>query len=257
MKKINRKFLKNLKYKKIEARRSDELAFEIIKRYYNRFGLKHLYKRHNNKILEIIRKSKTPKEKLLDIGCGFGDFLLDARQEVDYVYGVDLGKENITLAKENTAGYKNIKLILADGEHLPFENNFFDYIIMKGIVHHLGNPGRVFKEAKRVLKKEGLLIIFEGNPTSLYRKIILAVADLLRIKHETSLFPHLSPDEIKKLLIEEKFTVSVKKCQGFFAPIGLVGFGNRFIWDIFGWFEDFFEKKLPLFGWYALIICKK
>ncbi len=256
-KKIKREFLNDLEYKKIEANRSDLLASKIIRRYRNSYSLRRLYEKYNNKILNVIKKNRNNKEKLLDLGCGFGDFILDASKEVDFICGVDLGKKNIILAKNNTGNIKNVRLIRADGERLPIRNDCFDYVVMKGFIHHLGNPNMVFNEVKRVLKKGGMLIIFEGDVTSFYRKVILGLADLIRIEHESSLFSHLDYESIKSLLIKSQFTVHIEKISGLFVPLGLSGFGNKFIWKIFESLEMFLENRFPLFGWYVLITARK
>ena len=125
---------------------------------------------------------------------------------------------------------------------------------MKGVIHHLGNPNKAFKEAKRVLVSGGTLIIFEGIPSSKYRKIVLKIADLLKVKHESSLFPHLSGSEISTMLVEAGFSMRHEGgISGFFTPLGLSGFGGEALWRKLNYIEDMFQDKFPLFMWHNFI----
>jgi len=254
--KLERTSLKNNDYKKVEEEGSEALGEKVLRRYESGLGVKYLFLRQNKKIFDFILSANQTdlySKKLLEIGCGFGDFLFECRGKIGSVYGVDLVFKQIQTAKERLSG--NSYVLLADGENLPFQDNIFDFILMKGLVHHLGKPHKVFKEAKRTLVNNGKLIIFEGNPTSRYRKIVLKIADLLKIGHESSLFKHLSSEEMIEILSDSGFSVEHKKgVSGFFAPLGLSGIGNAFLWERLNFIEDFLQDKLPLFMWYNLIV---
>ncbi len=70
-------------------------------------------------------------DKLLDYGCGFGRFYPFFREISNY-YGIDLSsamiQESIRLYPENAEQF-----VVAEGEDLPFEDNFFDKIICYGV----------------------------------------------------------------------------------------------------------------------------
>jgi SAM-dependent methyltransferase len=48
---------------------------------------------------------------------------------------------------------KNQKFLQADGEHLPFKDNEFDYVICNQVLEHVDNPGQFLEEQSRVAKK--------------------------------------------------------------------------------------------------------
>ena len=54
---------------------------------------------------------------------------------------------------------KNINRVNGVGEKLLFENNYFDVIFCSNGIDHYDNPQEVLSEIKRVLKKQGLLVL--------------------------------------------------------------------------------------------------
>ena len=61
-----------------------------------------------------------------------------------------------------------------DAHNMPFKDNTISNIIMIDVLHHLSNPIEFFKEAIRVLEKNGKIIILEPFPSPfsllIYRK---------------------------------------------------------------------------------------
>ncbi len=100
-----------------------------------------------------------PGEKVLDSGCGSGRlFEVLRKKEVDY-YGVDISDKLIQIAKKNHTG---AKFQTFDGLDLPFSDKFFDKVYSVSVLHHIPSQKlrlHYLKEAKRVLKNEGLLIL--------------------------------------------------------------------------------------------------
>jgi len=107
-------------------------------------------------------------EKVLDLGCGNGRFYeLFQKKNVDYI-GVDSSEKLIEIAKKR---YPKGRFQVANALNLPFPNNFFDKVYVIAVFHHI--PSQEFRlqflrEIKRVLKKEGLLILTVWN---LWQKI--------------------------------------------------------------------------------------
>jgi len=104
-----------------------------------------------------------PGEKVLDLGCGNGRFYKVLRdKKVDY-FGIDFSEELIKIAKND---YQKAKFRVTNVLNLPFPNNFFDKVYSISVLHQI--PSREFrlqslKEARRVLKPEGLLILRVWN----------------------------------------------------------------------------------------------
>ncbi len=98
-------------------------------------------------------------DKILDLGCGNGRFLeLFKEIKVDYM-GVDNSEKLIEITNKK---YPGKKFQVADALNLPFPDNYFDKIFSIAVLHHIPSGdfrNQFIKEAKRVLKPGGLLII--------------------------------------------------------------------------------------------------
>jgi len=98
-------------------------------------------------------------ERALDLGCGNGRLFEVLRdKKVDYI-GADFSEKLIEIAKKR---YPEAKFQVTDALNLSFPSNFFDKIYAVSVLQHI--PSKEFqlqflKEAKRVLKPEGLLIL--------------------------------------------------------------------------------------------------
>ena len=92
---------------------------------------------------------------ILDFGCGTGNFTFAlTRLTTAKVYGAEPsdGMREKALAKG---------LDVRKGNHtkLPFEDNFFDFIYMTDVVHHVPDVAAMFAELRRVCKHGGLICI--------------------------------------------------------------------------------------------------
>jgi len=101
---------------------------------------------------------------VLDAACGEGygsDVLSNGAKEV---YGLDISKETIIDASQK---YKKSNLKFMEGSiiNIPFEDNMFDIIISYETIEHVDETSQelFMKEAKRALKKGGILIISTPN----------------------------------------------------------------------------------------------
>jgi len=101
---------------------------------------------------------------VLDLGSGAGfDCFLAAKKVGDSgkIIGVDMAEEMIEKAKANAEkyGYKNVEFRLGDIEKLPIDDNSIDVIISNCVINLAPDKSKVFKEARRVLKKGGRMYI--------------------------------------------------------------------------------------------------
>lgn len=114
-------------------------------------------------------KERNPK-KILDIATGTADFAIEALSlNPDIVTGVDISEGMLKLGEEKIKNKKlenRIKLMLADSEHLPFEDNSFDAITVGFGVRNFENLENGLKEMHRILKENGTVVILEfSKPT--------------------------------------------------------------------------------------------
>jgi len=103
-------------------------------------------------------------ETVLDLGSGTGlDCFLAAKKvgEKGRVIGVDMTPEMIDKARENArkGNYENVEFRLGEIENLPVADNTADIVISNCVINLSPDKRRVFKEAFRVLKPSGRVMI--------------------------------------------------------------------------------------------------
>ena len=101
--------------------------------------------------------------RVLDVGCGTGDFLFRVHQLGWSVTGVDFDGEAIANAK---ARY-GFDLLHSDLAGARFPDNSFDAVTMHHVIEHVPEPTALLSEANRVLKQGGRLVVTTPNVQSL------------------------------------------------------------------------------------------
>ena len=92
---------------------------------------------------------------IIDIGCGFGDFLFAAKSKGKLVVGIDLDIH--TLIALRTFSFD---MVQCDVMHLPFRDNSFDGAFFSHVIEHIpfSNTMTALKEIKRVTKRKLIVI---------------------------------------------------------------------------------------------------
>ena len=144
------------------------------KEYYNSWGI-------NNNTESLSKMKKTTARnwldkvckykksgKLLDVGCAMGYFMETADERGLEPYGVELSEFSYKIAKEKFPG----KVFNGILEKAPFENNYFDIIVMSDLIEHIRDPLRILKKANQLLKDDGILMISTPNNRDFSRMIL-------------------------------------------------------------------------------------
>ncbi|MFZ1977836.1 MAG: class I SAM-dependent methyltransferase [Bacteroidota bacterium] len=108
-----------------------------------------------------------PKEMLLDVGCGNGQFLADMRKLDWEVAGVEPDPQaaRIAIDKFNLCVFSGT---LFQAKYPP---NSFDAITMKHVIEHIIDPLELIRECYRILKPGGKLSIITPNAESLQNRL--------------------------------------------------------------------------------------
>jgi len=113
--------------------------------------------------------------RVLDIGCGTGDYLRVMAPLVapGAAVGVDLSAALIGCARTRAPGGTAVSFQVGDACQLPFADAAFDRVVATQVLLHLADPWRAVAEIRRVLTPGGLLAVGEWDWDSL----CLAVSD--------------------------------------------------------------------------------
>ena len=100
-------------------------------------------------------------KRVLEVGCGAGLGLGYLGSRARRVVGSDYTPELLALARDHYGD--RFPLIRLDAESLPFCERSFDVVVLYEAIYYLHNAGRFVKEARRVLRLDGALLICTVN----------------------------------------------------------------------------------------------
>jgi SAM-dependent methyltransferase len=127
---------------------------------------------------QILAKLLQPSGILLDIGCWNGSFS-QYLHGTKYI-GVDINRQALEKAKS-----KKIDVVLASCDFLPFRSKSFDACSMIEVIEHLYFPEKAVKEAHRVLKQNGTLILATPNFVNFIDRInVLIGKNIISMEHQ-------------------------------------------------------------------------
>lgn len=120
---------------------------------------------------EVAKQKKLGKT--LELGCGNGTYSRVLYKNTQQLTCTDFSDEMLAVSKERLKDLKHIKIKKANCFHLPFEAETFDTVFMANLLHIIPTPEKAIKEAQRVLKQSGNIIIldFTTKGMGLYAKI--------------------------------------------------------------------------------------
>ncbi len=105
-------------------------------------------------------------DRVLDLGCGAGEFTAVAAQAGAQVIGVDVAQAALRRARARHPGL-DLKLTPLDGP-LPLEDNTIDLVWSSEVIEHVADTARWLSEIRRVLVPRGRLLLTTPNHTRLH-----------------------------------------------------------------------------------------
>jgi SAM-dependent methyltransferase len=97
--------------------------------------------------------------RVLDIGCGLGAYVANFGRFTDEAYGMDVDPPRVQEGRRRGID----SLMLAAAESLPFAGGTFDVIVLNEVIEHVRDDRATIREALRVLRPGGSVVIFAPN----------------------------------------------------------------------------------------------
>lgn len=218
-------------------------------------------KRVNERLDEFEKYRKT--NKLLDVGCGPGIFLLEAKKRGWEVYGTEFTDKQITYLQE-----KGIKTWQGKLTKASFEEGIFDVIISSEVLEHINNPIEEVSYFNCFLRKGGLLYITTPNFNAIERFLLKGKYNVIQYPEHLCYY---TPTTIHLLLSNHGFK-KVKVTTTGFNPSRLKSSLNennnpstssedlrqametgpkRIVKNFINWWLNFFKMGNSLKVWYV------
>jgi SAM-dependent methyltransferase len=215
-------------------------------------------------LYEALVSNPLPKgSKILELGCGIGDWVAHLNSEGFDAHGVDIqefwGKDYEhywkNIEKPSHPYLNKLRKIDVKDYRLPYSDDYFDLIFSDQVIEHVFDIESVLNEASRVLKPSGLQIHkFPGLNGAIERHTMIPITYLTKFKFYVWLWALLGRRTNRQsgLGIREIYETNIdtlkhcnflskRTCQGRLSKIGL---------DVY--FVDMLEVKLRKNGRIAL-----
>lgn len=157
------------------------------------------YDLKGNMMLNWLLKTGRKKDKILDQGCGIGQYTFSIyKLGFKNITGMDFSQKLIKTARElnNKLKYK-CRFVVGDIRKMPFRDKEFNTAVSGGVIEHVYETEKTVAELSRVLKKNGHLLIHIPHKISVFTLIkkIQQVLGLWKLGYEKS----FSRDYISRL----------------------------------------------------------
>ena len=97
---------------------------------------------------------------ILDYGCGSGNNAAFFKEQGYEVYGTDITEAVLPLIEENVGSTENFTILPPDMTRLPYDDNYFDFILSNQVLYYLGSEQRIraiCQEFSRCLRPGGVV----------------------------------------------------------------------------------------------------
>jgi|SRR3989338_3476158 len=191
-----------MKEKKLSNREFAKIFDSVAEKFDEISNTYTVLRRYN----EII---KSVKGNCLEVGAGTGNMISLTKNKKDYL----LSDISFKMCKVSKQKY-HCNTVCCDAEKLPFSDNTFDTIISSETIYILDHPQYFVKEAFRVLKDKGILIITVANQDMIiYDRVraVLRSIGLSNMYFDDGVRSFMKLSELKNLLNKNKFRIKIEK----------------------------------------------
>ena len=173
--------------------------------------------------------------RVLEVGCGQGALVNHLAGRGAAMTGIDMSPASIGRAASGARELgldRQVRLLQADAEHLPFADGTFDRVVSFGVLHHTPDTAHAVNELRRVLRPGGQAVVMlyrTGNPKWLATRALRSWAGFVNRRHR------LVEDGRRDLDVNDTRGTALLELFG--VPT-LKAFSNREVRVMFAGFKD-------------------
>ena len=170
--------------------------------------------------LRAFLEAEARGKKVLDIGCGSGDWAcLAAECGAISVDGFDIQEGMVELAQQATANYSSVNICVGDVMDMPYNDNTFDVAISIFVTCNLGIEAltKHFEELNRVLVPGGKALVLNLSNPAYQTLSLTAGADEVAVKEKINQSLKGLPKFPSQIQINEAFGNLNEVLRGCFA----------------------------------------
>ncbi len=192
------------------------------------FGIEELFNKfkyqNESRVNYLLEYGIDKSWKMLDIACGYGFFISLMRQRGYIFDGLEISCDRKKYCMERNPDAKIYDLNLLEEDPGELEGQY-DLITMFHVLEHLTSPVLYLERVKRMLKKNGLLVIELPNVSNLMMEASPAFNDFFYFRDHVAYY---SPQHLATVLEKSGFEIiTVKGNQ-------LYGLTNHYNWIVNG-----------------------
>lgn len=109
----------------------------------------------SHRILQWIEEYKPERGILLEVGCAGGSFLMAASERGWKSVGVEVSQYACEQARQ-----LGLDIFCGELSYAKLPSRFFDVVYLQDVIEHVPDPGACLKEIARILKTDGILVMF-------------------------------------------------------------------------------------------------
>jgi len=119
-----------------------------------------------DEVLRLMEESRKTNN-VLDLGCGQGHLLQRLKKKGWHEFGVEVSSDAVRFARSAL----RLNVVQGKAEDVQFPDDYFDAVVMWGVIEHLDDPRGVLQKVHRILRDGGLLFIYTPNANSFLHKM--------------------------------------------------------------------------------------
>lgn len=173
--------------------------------------------RQNDALVRVreLNKYQPCKGNLLEVGCGYGHVVNEARAQGWNAVGIEYSYFASKMAKEYIDQVTQASLL-----SLPFQDKIFNAVVFYNVLEHVSDPLQSLKEARRVINHDGI-IIFRTPETDPYGPSLYEIDHLWHFT-KRNIFQLLDKAELDCVNYAESGTLRIEDMNGEIKSVTVV-----------------------------------